>query len=196
MNKEKNNKTQKQTIIIASLSFLCVVILAGSFFLKKESKTEFVPEYVETTEQTDTWEENNTTVNVESIPTTNKTQTTKTQNDQTQIDGTPNDQTQTMVYEDETETVTNLSDSVPKEDTEENKPSEKPAPVGDTTNPDTPPSYEPSVPQTSDTANQTPSSDSGMVYDPVFGWIETGSTNQDTIDNDKDINKQIGNMGN
>ena len=38
------------------------------------------------------------------------------------------------------------------------------------------------------------SSNSGQVYDPVFGWIDTGSTHQDTVDSSGSINKQIGSM--
>ena len=105
----------------------------------------------------------------------------------------------------ETETVTNLSDSIPKEEAKDNMPTEKPVATGEVTNPDAPPTYEPSVPQASEEPsdaptntpeNNAPSGEAGMVYDPVFGWIQTGDTNQDTADNDKDINKQIGNMGN
>ena len=194
MSIEKNNTNQKRNIIIGILSFLCIAILAGAFFLNKEPETEFVPEYSENATQTDTWEENDTSINATVVPDSNETQ----------VIGTQTDQTQAVVYEDETETVANLSDSIPKENTEDSKPTEKPASTGDTTNPDAPPSYEPSVPQTSDEPsdtpntpeNNTPSGESGMVYDPVFGWIETGDTNQDSVDNDKDINKQIGNMGN
>ena len=58
------------------------------------------------------------------------------------------------------------------------------------------------IPPADDKPNNTPPakapSDShpGQVYDPVFGWITTGDTNQDNVDNDGDINKQIGTMGN
>ena len=36
---------------------------------------------------------------------------------------------------------------------------------------------------------------SGQVYDPVFGWVTPSGVQQDNIDSDGDINKQIGTMG-
>ena len=78
-------------------------------------------------------------------------------------------------------------------------------------NPDRRPEYGNDVPQSTNPPaeapdNTSPSSPSagenanadehpGQVYDPVFGWIETGDTTQDNVDNDGDINKQIGTMG-
>ena len=195
MSAEKNNMNQKRTIIIGTLSVLCVTILVGTILLNKEPETEFVPEYVENSTQIDTWEEKDTSISVTVVPDTNENQDIGTQTDQTQV----------VVYENETETVTNLSDSIPKEEAKDNKPTEKPVATGDITNPDAPPTYEPSVPQASEEPsdaptntpeNNVPSGEAGMVYDPVFGWIQTGDTNQDTADNGKDINKQIGNMGN
>ena len=35
----------------------------------------------------------------------------------------------------------------------------------------------------------------GQVYDPVFGWVTPSGVQQDSIDSDGDINKQIGTMG-
>jgi len=195
MSAEKNNSNQKRTIIIGTLSVLCVAILAGAFLLNKEPETEFVPEYEENSTQIETWEEKDTSISATIVPDTNENQ----------VIGTQTDQTQVVVYENETETVTNLSDSIPKEEVTDIMPTEKPVATGDITNPDTSPTYEPSIPQTSDEPfevptnnpeNNAPSGETGMVYDPVFGWIQTGDTNQDTIDNGKDINKQIGNMGN
>ncbi len=33
-----------------------------------------------------------------------------------------------------------------------------------------------------------------QVYDPVFGWVTPNNVQQDNIDSDDDINKQIGTM--
>jgi hypothetical protein len=44
-------------------------------------------------------------------------------------------------------------------------------------------------------ADNSESSHPGQVYDPVFGWIDTGNTTYDVVDSDGDINKQIGTMG-
>lgn len=43
--------------------------------------------------------------------------------------------------------------------------------------------------------NGTPGGNPGQVRDPVFGWITTGPTRQDIVDNGGDVNKQIGTMG-
>lgn len=43
--------------------------------------------------------------------------------------------------------------------------------------------------------NGTSGGNPGQVHDPVFGWITTGSTRQDVVDNGGDVNKQIGTMG-
>ena len=95
--------------------------------------------------------------------------------------------------------MTSLSDSTPEADTPNDKPTEKPQTSDDTTNPDKQPEYDSTVPQTPDPEkpkDDTPASEEhpGQVYDPVFGWIDTGNTNQDNVDSDGDINKQIGIM--
>ena len=77
----------------------------------------------------------------------------------------------------------------------------------DKTNPDKKPEYvdpvvptptpEPSKPDNEPPApTPTPANTKpGQVYDPVFGWVTTGDTVQDNVDNDGDINKQLGTMG-
>ena len=116
-----------------------------------------------------------------------------------------------MVSEDETGSTTSLSDSSTKEEALQEKPAEPPVTTDDVTDPDRKPEYDPPVQQTQTPA---PSQDNpaggsgapsggtsadgshpGQVYDPVFGWIDVGNTQQDNIDSDGDINKQIGTMG-
>ena len=86
-----------------------------------------------------------------------------------------------------------------KEEAQETKPTDKPVPIGDTTNKDEVPSYPEEVPVTAPEvqapADNSESSLPGQVYDPVFGWIDTGNTTYDVVDSDGDINKQIGTMG-
>ena len=92
----------------------------------------------------------------------------------------------------------------------------------DVTDPDRQPEYDPPVQQaqaptppqdsptdgsgtetlSGDSGTGTPSGDTGtdsshqgQVYDPVFGWVTPSSVQQDTIDSDGDISKQIGTMG-
>lgn len=133
------------------------------------------------------------------------------QSESTPLQGTASDNTQSVISEDETGSTTNLSDSTTKDETSQEKPTNPPKTTDDVTDPDQPPDYGSSVPQPKPTKKPTPSpkpeqnaptnesntndSHPGQVYDPVFGWIDVGDTQQDTIDSDGDINKQIGTMG-
>lgn len=198
MKKKENQNNTKKTLTICGLSALCIAALAGAYLLTREPDTEFVPASTETDPLTDSWEEN-TDVSLPAV----------TDSESTQVTGSSSDQTQTVISEDESGSVSTLSDSSSKE--EAVKPTEKPETTDDTTNPDKQPEYGNDVPQSTNPPaeapdNASPSSPSagenanadehpGQVYDPVFGWIETGDTTQDNVDNDGDINKQIGTMG-
>lgn len=52
------------------------------------------------------------------------------------------------------------------------------------------------APDTEGQEAAAPSADSneheGQVYDPVFGWTTPGAPQADILDNDGDVNKQIG----
>ena len=95
-------------------------------------------------------------------------------------------------------------DSTKKSESADEKPVEKPIITEDTANPEKQPEYTEDIPQVSEpkaeqsappsTSADKPSENSGQVYDPVFGWIDTGSTHQDTVDSSGSINKQIGSM--
>lgn len=201
--KKTETKNKKFALTVGGLSALCVAVLAGAYFLTKEPENEFSPTSTEDSSTTNTWDEN---ADVDTI-----TATTTTQEDN-QVTGTATDNTQVTVSTDENNTVTDLSGSTPKEDSEETKPSEPPKTNDDTSNPDKQPEYDdtvPTTPEPTEPPTENPSqpdnnppaenpddSHSGQVYDPVFGWITTGDTQQDNVDNDGDINKQIGTMGN
>lgn len=199
MKKTENNKNKNFALTIGGLSALCVAVLAGAYFLTKEPENEFTPTSTESNSVTNTWDEKT------DIDTVVPTATTQEDN---QVTGNITDNTQTIVSVDDNETVTDLSGSTPKEDAEDTKPSEPPQTNDDTTNPDKQPEYDDTVPTTpeptenpSQPGNNPPAenpddSHPGQVYDPVFGWITTGDTQQDNVDNDGDINKQIGTMGN
>lgn len=195
---KKNTNTDKKKIaIISGLSALCIAVLAGAYFLTREPERDFTPASTESSNVTDTWEENSNTDTPLPSATPESTQTT----------GTPSDNTQAVVSEDEMGTTSSLSDSSTKDEAGQEKPDTPPETNDDLTDPDNQPEYEPSVPQP--TKEPTPSpqpsapaggdntddSHPGQVYDPVFGWIDVGDTQQDNIDSDGDINKQIGTMG-
>lgn len=201
---KKNTKPtdRKRTFAICGLSALCVAVLAGAYFLTWELEREFIPASTEVSDRTDTWEDHSAMDT--GLP-------SAAANENTQIQGTASDNTQTVVSEDEAGSTTSLSDSSTKEDALQEKPTEPPVTTDDLTDPDKQPEYEPPVQQTQIPAPSqdnppegsvtlsgdigTDDSHSGQVYDPVFGWVTPSGVQQDNIDSDGDINKQIGTMG-
>lgn len=201
---KKNTKPtdRKKLFAICGLSALCIAVLAGAYFLTREPEREFIPASAERADVTDTWEEKSGTDAI--LP-------DAAAQESTQIQGTASDNTQTVISEDETGSTTSLSDSSTKEEALQEKPTKPPVTTDDVTDPDRQPEYDPPVQQTQTPApsqdnpaggSGTPSggtspdgSHPGQVYDPVFGWIDVGNTQQDNIDSDGDINKQIGTMG-
>lgn len=81
--------------------------------------------------------------------------------------------------------------NIAKEELEETKPEEKPKTSDDITNKDKKPEYDKEELVAEDKGGGT----SKMVYDSVFGWIQTEATQYDVIDSDGDMDKQIGSMG-
>lgn len=196
MKKTENKDKNKKLLAVGGLSALCIAVLVGAYFLTREPENDFVPASTQTVDTTDTWDENADT------PVTTPS---STEGNVSQVTGTASDPIQNIVSEDESGTVSSLSNSTQKEDTSSEQPTEKPVTTDDTTNPDKQPEYDDTVPQVSppnDAPDTTPPADGGsdsgshpgQVYDPVFGWIDTGNTSQDTVDSDGDINTQIGTM--
>lgn len=199
MKKNDKHTDKKKIAIISGLSALCIAVLAGAYFLTREPETDFIPASAELADMTDTWEEKSNADTPLPSATPESTQTA----------GTPSDNTQAILSEDETGSTSSLSDSSTKEEASQEKPETPPETDDDLTDPDKQPEYEPSVPQPSKEPTPSPQpeqstpagggstddSHPGQVYDPVFGWIDVGDTQQDNIDSDGDINKQIGTMG-
>ena len=201
---KKNTKPtdRKRTFAICGLSALCIAVLAGTYFLTREPETEFIPASTEVSNKTDTWEDHSAVD--ASLPPTAALEST-------QLQGTTSDNTQTVVSEDDSGSTISLSDRSAREEALQEKPTEPPVTTDDVTDPDKQPEYDPPAQQTPAPAQDdptdgsgtgTPSGDTGsdsshpgQVYDPVFGWIAVGNTQQDNIDSDGDINKQIGTMG-
>lgn len=203
---KKNSKPTdaKRTLAICGLSALCIAALAGAWLLTREPESDFTPAPTEQAGQTDRWEENLGT-EAATLPSAAP--------EATRQEGTASDNTQTVVSEDGTGSTTSLSDSSTREEAQQEKPSEPPVTTDDVTDPDRQPEYDPPAQQaqaptppqdspTDGSDTETPSGDSGtdsshqgQVYDPVFGWVTPSSVQQDTIDSDGDINKQIGTMG-
>lgn len=196
----KNNK-KKITLTICALSVLCIGVLTTAYFLTRKPDNEFVPAAVETSTQTGSWEEK-TVPEAESA--------TESSSPSNKKEGTESDTTQRIISEDETTTTSSLSDTKTKDESVKEMPSEKPTVTEDVTNPEKQPEYDPNIPQQTQAPTVTPENNAdnstppvpendathaGQVYDPVFGWVTTGDTQQDSIDSEGDINKQVGNMG-
>lgn len=197
MDKNKKAPDKKTIFTISGIAVLCAAILTGVYFLQREPGAEFIPASTEEKTGSDTWEEkmdNETRLPIEAS------------SEAAQIEGDISDQTQTIVQEDETGVAASLSDNKTKEEAAAEKPQEKSVTTDDTTNPDKQPEYDtpapaPETPATPTeepvTSENSSSTDehSGQVYDPVFGWVTPSDVQQDNIDSDGDINKQIGTMG-
>lgn len=145
MKKKENQNNTKKTLTICGLSALCIAALAGAYLLTREPDTEFVPASTETGSLTDSWEEN-TNVSLPAV----------TDSESTQITGSSSDQTQTVISEDESGSVSTLSDSSSKEEAGAEKPAEKPETTDDTTNPDRQPEYGNDVPQSTNPPAEAP----------------------------------------
>ena len=191
MRNEKNNNP----FIITGLFVVCIALLFNAYILSREPETDFIPASSETPTQTETWDEN-ATENISSI-------SENSEENISQVTGNEYDNTQEVISENADETVTNFSGSTTKEASTDSRPSEKPETSDDITNPDKQPEYDSTVPQndepdTSDAStpltNGSSANHPGQVYDPVFGWITTGDTNQNTVDSDGDLSKQVGTM--
>lgn len=199
MKKNDKHTDKKKIAIISGLSVLCIAVLAGAYFLTREPERDFTPASADRADVTDTWNENSNADTPLPSATPESTQTV----------GTPSDSTQKVVSEDETGSTSSLSDSSTKEDASQEKPETPPETDDDLTDPDKQPEYAPSVPEPSKEPTPTPQpeqsastggggtddSHPGQVYDPVFGWVTPSNVQQDNIDSDGDINKQIGTMG-
>lgn len=211
---KNNNKRadNKKTAMICSMSALCISVLAGAYLLAREPERDFTPAPTKRADVTDTWEENSST----------NTPLPSVIPESPQTPGTPSANTQTVVSEDETGTTSSLTDNSAKEESIQEKPEMPPETDDDLTEPNKQPEYEPSVPQpkpskepehepsvpeptkepapqpeqsTPTDGDSTNDSHPVQVYDPVFGWINVGNTQQDNIDSEGDINKQLGTMG-
>jgi len=195
MGKNINNEKKNNPLILIGLFVVCITLLFNAYILSRDSESDFVPASTEAPTQTETWDENKT----ETISSISE----GSNENISQVTGNEQDNTQEIISENADETVIDFSGSTDKEVSADSKPSEKPKTSDDITNPDKQPEYDSTVPQTDEPGtsdSSIPSADNssvdhpGQVYDPVFGWITTGDTNQNTIDSDGDLSKQVGTM--
>jgi len=201
--KKISDKT-KHICTLLGFSVLSIFVVLGVWLLTKEPSTEFAPTPEETGPVTDTWEEESHNSEI-LIANDTLENITSEQPDSDVVEISSDEAPKSSDIEIfDTETSVSLSDSTTKESKDSEPPKEPPVITDSLTDPNNKPEYDNSVPlhteikdfkepEKSDTASVT---SSGQVYDPVFGWIQTGNTNQNVVDSSGDINKQIGTMGN
>ena len=204
-------------ILAAVLGTACVALLAGSIFFGRSPEPTFTPQAPEETTSQTSWEDASSSTPVEppSLPSQEEAGL--------QLIGSKEDLTQTTIADTPEEVIAELTPSVSKEQIQQDtRPTAPPAaserqdkfpdctadendliPV--TPEPDEPEtapvSSEPLLPAPAPESTAAPvqtapaaNTQSGQVYDPVFGWMSPAPAQGQAIDNDGDVNKQIGSM--
>lgn len=185
------------------LGIACMAILIGAISLNRKAEPEFIPEATEPT-VSDSWEEKRT----QDSQVQAELQETEPQSPG--ASGSADDATQTVVTEEPQQVVTELTQPVKKEQVQADTiPDSPPAdsekngrlPSCDRAESETakaPAETQAETTQEQTSAPETPTqggdSHEGQVYDPVFGWITPAPAQGQVIDNDGDVNKQIGTM--
>lgn len=193
---------KNKKIIASVLGIACVAILIGVAVITPKKNHTFTPEASEAASN-DSWEEKHTPA------TTEPAALQESETDATSAAGT-DEKTQAVVAEDEKTVVTELNPAVDKEKVQaDTKPTAPPAdsekkgrlpscdipdsePVPTSAPQDPKPETVPGSEPAAETANPENSSHEGQVYDPVFGWVTPGAAQGQVVDNDGDINKQVG----
>ena len=156
---KKKNIDKKVALSIGGLSVLCLGLLFGAWYLSHEPEESFTPAAQEVETLAETWDDKlELSVPEASIK------------EEALYTGEVSDNTQTVISEDENGSNVDLSGSVTKEEAQETKPTEKPEPIGDTTNRGEVPSYPEEVPVTApevqapaDNSERVPIPDKSMI---------------------------------
>nr|WP_305115177.1 DUF6550 family protein [uncultured Acetatifactor sp.] len=221
---KKNNKPTdaKRTFATCGLSALCIAALAGTWLLTREPEREFTPAPTEQANQTDRWEEK-PGVEAATLPSTApkaiRQEGTASDNTQAVVSEDGTGSTTSLSDSSTREEALQEKPAKPPVTTDDvTNPDRQPEydPPAQQAQAPTPPQDTPTDGSgtgapTGSSSTETPSGDTGtgtspgdtgtdsshqgQVYDPVFGWVTPSSVQQDTIDSDGDINKQIGTMG-
>lgn len=186
------------------LSIACAAILGSVFLFGKSPEHTFTPEVTESASG-NSWEEKNS-------QTDSGHATLRESADETlPEDGSAEDPVQTVISEDTEQVITELTPIEDKTQVQANTKPTAPPPdeekQGRLPECDMPPNTQTSVPESTPEAHpQNPPAESpkpsenvsqgqgGQVYDPVFGWITPSTSQGQVIDNDGDINTQVGTM--
>lgn len=179
------------------LSIACAAILGSVFLLGKSPEHTFTPEVTESV-SSNSWEERNS--QTDSCHVMSKESADKTLPE----DSSAEDPVQTVISEDTEQVITELTPIEDKAQVQANTKPTAPPPdeekQGRLPKCDMLPNAQTSVPESTPEESPQKSSENvsqgqdGQVYDPVFGWIAPSTSQGQVIDNDGDINKQVGTM--
>lgn len=192
---KKDNQKFTNIITTTALSLLCIGILGGAFLLNQKQQKDFLPEPPAPAAENVTWSEAETKPAEASIQKEPESQEAPFQT------GSPEDEIYQIVESEGDEVVVNLTPPVTKPAVAEVTPEskavkscpDKAVAVEPEVTPETSPTPEPAQSGTPAPDTTPPADDhAGQVYDPVFGWMEPGTPQADVLDNDGDVNKQIG----
>lgn len=183
---------QSKGFIVSSLAALCVVILGVCWFVSRDKPPEFKPDESPPSSTTSDWSDNG------SMPGSDETNGADAYNPDQTADS--KEEYPKVIEEEDKEVVI---DFTPDSEKLQPEPPTPPEATGDLENPSEPPAYEPEQvappPTEAPAQDNTPapgsSNGNGAIYDPVFGWVVPGDTQQSTGHSDGDMNKQVGNMG-
>lgn len=197
-----NISKKKNLFITLGFTILTLAILCSVWIGSKEPVTDFTPMPEETKATTDTWEEEFTYPEILIADASSDTAVIDNAVDYSTSTKAPSDNPDTVIIS--PAKTESLSASITKDAADSAAPEVKPITKDPLTDPDVQPEYDNSVPihteikDFKEPENHTAAAvtSSGQVFDPIFGWIQTGNTNQNTVDSSGDINKQIGMMGN
>ena len=176
-----------KTLIIGGLCLLCAAVLVGVLYWKSAPQTNFTPEADTSIGTSDTWEDNGS-----SLPAGESSH--KPDSDQTsgtEADKPTSDDNYKIASESENEVIINMTP--PAEKPKVPDPPAGKEPNTDNSVPSQPASGGECIPSTPERKPEP--SQPGKVNDPVFGWTEVAPAQGETVDNDKDPDKIVGNMG-
>jgi hypothetical protein len=170
-----------KTFIAGILAVLCIAILAVCFLWGNDEKSEFVPDPAPAGVPADRWTENPSSDTVEE----SSGGTSPGENPAITPEG-PSEEYPKVVEDSKDEVVIDFTEPEPtKEPPPENPPTQSQTPSAGG-NPQ----------ESSGTGTPAPgnTNDKGEVYDPVFGWVKPAEVIQESIDNEGDPNKMVGDM--
>lgn len=191
--------SKKDIAIMVTLSVICLGIACAAFFLNKKLEETFTPAAASEATSSNVSADNPATAQSSEVPETTapEAETTKEANEiipeteaiiEKETASRPRTKEEAQKASPApSEPVTHYMEN-PESCTKENSVTESSAAPAA---PSTAPALE-ATPETQPPA--TDASTEGKAYDPVFGWVDTTTPQQEITDNTGDLHKQVGTM--